>query len=111
MKLNNREILTCLNGTAAMGAKKLPIKLAFAMKHNRKEMLDKLDAFEETRKDILEHYPEGEEREAEFAKLLEETVEVDVKKVPIEVVELTDNDGYDKLTLGELELIDFMLEA
>lgn len=111
MKLRNSEMLSYLNGTATMSTKKLPIRLAFAMKHNRKEILNKLDAFEETRKDILEHYPEGNEREEEFAKLLDETVEVDVKKVPIEVVELTDNEGYDKLTLGELELIDFMLEA
>lgn len=111
MELKNREILNILNGTAVLTTKRLPIKLAFAMKHNRKEMLNKLDAFDETRKDILEQYPEGAEREAEFGKLLDETVEVDVKMVPIEVVELTDNEGYDKLTLGELELIDFMLEG
>lgn len=111
MELKNKEIINCLNGTASMSSKKLPIKLAFAMKHNRKEMLNKLEAFEETRKDILEQYPEGTERETEFAKLLDESVEVDVKMVPIEVVELTDNEGYDKLTLGELEFIDFMLEG
>ena len=110
MEMKNIEILNCLNGTAAMTTKKLPVKLAFAMKHNRKEMVNKLGAFEEMRKDILEQYPEGNEREAEFGKLLEETVEVDVKKVPAEVVELTDGEGYDKLTLGELEAIDLMLE-
>ena len=110
MELKNREMLNYLNGTSSLASKRLPVKLAFAMKHNRKELMNKLEPFEEMRKEILEKYPEGNEREVEFGKLLEESVEVDVKKVPVEVVELTDGEGYDKLTLGELEAIDFLLE-
>lgn len=111
MELKNREMLNFLNGTAPLATKKMPVKMAFAIKHNRKEMLNKLEPFEEMRHEILEKYPGGKEREEEFGKLLEESVEVDVKKIPIKVVEMTDNEGYDALTLGELEIIDFMLEG
>lgn len=110
MELKNREMLEFVNGTASMGPKKLPMKLAFALKHNRKEMLNKLEPFEEMRMDILERFPEGKEREEEFSKLLNETVEIDVKKVDIETIELTEGEGYDKLTLGELEALDMMIE-
>lgn len=110
MELTNKQILEFLNGTAPMLSKKLPLKLAFAMKHNRAEAVRKLKAFEESREDILTRLPSGKERDAEFNKLLDETVEVDVKMVSVEAVELTENEGYDHLTLGELEAIDFMME-
>lgn len=112
MELKNKEMLEYLGGTSTMLEKRLPLKLAFAVKHNRKEMLHKLEPFEEVRLDLVERFPNGEDEEGqkEFDLLMEESVEVDVKKVPMEVIELTDTEGYDKLTLGELEAIDIMIE-
>lgn len=112
MKLNYKQIVTFVNVTNGMVGKKLPLKLSFALKRNRQLADEVLKPYNEQVKEIIEAHKDDVEHTTELLdELLKEEVELDIKTVPVELIEKTEVNGFDVLTLGELEAVDFMIEA
>lgn len=112
MKLNYRDIVRFVNVTNGMVSKKLPLKLSFALKRNRQLADEAVKPYNEQVKEIFEAHKGDEVKIAEaIDELTKEEVELDIKTVPVEVIEKTEEEGFDILALGELEAIDFMIEA
>ncbi len=112
MKLSNKQIIEFIAVSNGMGMKKLPIKLSFALKRNRQLADEAIKPYNEEVKNAFEAHKEDEAKIAEIVnELLKEDVELDIKTVPVEIIEKTEEEGYDVLTLGELEAISFMIEA
>lgn len=112
MKLSNKQIIEFVAVSNGMGTKKLPIKLSFALKRNRQLADEAIKPYNEEVKNAVEAHKEDEAKIVEIVnELLKEDVELDIKTVPVEIIEKTEEEGYDVLTLGELEAISFMIEA
>lgn len=111
MKLNYEKIVRFVNVSNGMVGKKLPLKLSFALKRNRQLASEAVKPYNEELKNILKEHEDDEEGAAKMIEdLLAEEVDLNIKTVSEEVIEKTETDGFDKLTLGELEAIEFMTE-
>lgn len=111
-KVTNRQMVEFINATSGMADKELPLKLAFAISHNRQALIEKYKPYDDLRKSIVEkHADNAKEMEKQMEGLLEESFEVSLKTVPMSELEKTDNGAYSKLSLGELVVIEeLMLE-
>lgn len=110
-KLSNAQIVEFINAASSLRDKRLPIKLSFALKYNLKLAIEAYKAYDEARNELLKTQKENPAAfNQAIGELLSEEVELAVKTVPMEVIELTDTAEYDTLTFGELNAIDFMIE-
>lgn len=108
--ISNAQIVDFINATGTLSGKRLPLKLSFALKFNLKLAVETYKAYDEARNELLKTQKENPAAfNQAFGELLSEEVELAVKTVPVEVIELTDTAEYDTLTFGELNAIDFMI--
>lgn len=116
----------------ALGAKKLPVKLSYAISKNSKLFLAEYETVTKERQKVLErdclrnddgspvitdnsytYENEDTKRTAidEVTELLQTETDIEVMKVPIAVLEKCDDlQKFDALTAEEVAAIDFMLE-
>ena len=108
--ISNAQIVDFINATGTLSGKRLPLKLSFALKFNLKIAVETYKVYDEARNELLKTQIENPAAfNQAFGELLSEEVELAVKTVPVEVIELTDTAEYDTLTFGELNAIDFMI--
>lgn len=116
--MTNRDIVSYFNTKDKLKDKKLPIKLAFALKLNYEKLQPCANAYNEQLSEIKEKYgmekcknPTENQKEFlnEVKELLDTEIDCDVQKIDIEVIERCEQAQFDKLTVGELEAIDFMI--
>lgn len=128
MKMKNSEIVAFLNTCANLREKRLPVRLAYAIKKNMSSVQEAAAAYMDERKELVDRYAKKDENgeyleedncyimedKAGFEKDMEELLgietEVEIHTVSITVVEKCDDDQkYDALTMEELGVIDYML--
>lgn len=108
-KLTNKQMVSFINAAEGMRSKKLPLKLTFAIRHNAKILTERYPAYEETLHELTKP-PLTEENAKLIDELLKEEIEISAKTVPLSVIEQTESAGFDTLTLGEVEGLEFMIE-
>lgn len=129
MKVKNSQLINF--NQLAVGNKKFPAKLAYAIVVNTTAVKGAIDTYFEQRQKKIEDcankdkdgapiikedgtYDIPEEKLAlineELNELLEMEVEIPVTTVPFEVVEKCDRDEFDSLTPAELFVLQFMIE-
>ncbi len=124
IKMTNKEILGKLNVLGELTAKKLPVKVSYAIGKNISKVERELKHYNKERQKLIEEYclkeddgtlkiTEGnydidpkrlEDFNKEINELQEIEVEIDIHKFNIELL-----DGYE-MSPGELMCIDFMIE-
>ena len=128
MKMKNSEIVAFLNTCVSLREKRLPVRLAYAIKKNMSSVQEAAAAYMDERKELVDRYAKKDENgeyleedncyimddKAGFEKDMEELLgietEVEIHTVSITVVEKCDDDPkYDALTMEELGVIDYML--
>jgi hypothetical protein len=128
MKLKNRDIVNFVNGCAALRAKKLPIKIGYAINRNIIILSEAAEAYNSAREKIIKEYAkkdsEGEpivrddryvfEDEQAFNKDLEELLSIDTEvnlhTISEEDIEKCDDSRYDALTLADLDTLCVMIK-
>ena len=128
MKLKNKQIVVFLNTYEEMKGKKLPVKFGYAVKKNASALKDAAAAYTAERKEILDRYAKKDKNgknivedncyvisdQEEYAKEIEELLEIEteaeIQKVSEEIIENCDDPRYDPLTLEELAALEFMAE-
>lgn len=128
MKLKNKQIVVFLNTYEEMKGKKLPVKFGYAVKKNASALKDAAVAYTAERKEILDRYAKKDKNgknivedncyvisdQEEYAKEIEELLEIEteaeIQKVSEEIIEKCDDPRYDPLTLEELATLEFMAE-
>lgn len=128
MKLKNKQIVVFLNTYEEMKGKKLPVKFGYAVKKNASALKDAAVAYTAERKEILDRYAKKDKNgknivedncyvisdQEEYAKEIEELLEIEteaeIQKVSEEIIEKCDDPRYDPLTLEELAALEFMAE-
>lgn len=128
MKMKNSEIVAFLNTCAGLREKRLPVRLAYAIKKNMAAVQEAATAYMEEREELIARYAKKDENgkylekdncyimddkagfEKDMEELLEIETDVEIHNVFLEAVEKCDEDPkYDALTMTELDVIDFML--
>ena len=117
MKITNAQALNFVNTVnGSMAGRHLPVRVAFAIKKNMAAIMkDMIKPFEETRQELLKKREDTEESNAQFVEdinaLLEEECEVSIHTISLEELEKLDADpSYDKLSLAEIDVLDFMIK-
>lgn len=128
MKLKNKQIVVFLNTYEEMKGKKLPVKFGYAVKKNASALKNAAVAYTAERKEILDRYAKKDKNgknivedncyvisdQEEYAKEIEELLEIEteaeIQKVSEEIIEKCDDPRYDPLTLEELAALEFMAE-
>ena len=128
MKLKNKQIVVFLNTYEEMKGKKLPVKFGYAVKKIASAWNDAAAAYTAERKEILDRYAKKDKNgknivedncyvisdQEEYAKEIEELLEIEteaeIQKVSEEIIEKCDDPRYDPLTLEELAALEFMAE-
>ncbi len=113
--MKNKEIVAFFNAKQSLKNKKLPMKLAFALKLNYERLQTHADAYNEQFLEIREKYENKEEKQEVFLKEIEELLDIDVscdvQTVGFDTLEQCDRDQFDNLTVGELEILSFMISG
>ncbi|HAT4162109.1 TPA: DUF1617 family protein [Clostridium perfringens] len=124
VKMTNKEILEKVNVLGELTARKLPVKVSYAIGKNISKVERELKLYNKERQKLIEEYclkeddgtlkiTEGnydidpkrlEDFNKEINELQEIEVEIDIHKFNIELL-----DGYE-MSPGELMCIDFMIE-
>ncbi|EHK2400408.1 DUF1617 family protein [Clostridium perfringens] len=124
IKMTNKEILEKVNVLGELTARKLPVKVSYAIGKNISKVERELKLYNKERQKLIEEYclkeddgtlkiTEGnydidpkrlEDFNKEINELQEIEVEIDIHKFNIELL-----DGYE-MSPGELMCIDFMIE-
>lgn len=125
MKLSNRKILDFINSDLV--SKKLPIKLAYAISVNVSAVEGAIKAFNNQRTNLIEKYAKkGEdgkpisdngnyiientkEWNESINELLDAESDVNVTTITLDLLEKCDDEAFDKLSVGELAVISFMV--
>jgi hypothetical protein len=125
MKITNQEILNVIQ--LKIGEKKLPVQLSYAISVNLAKFKPILEVYNEHRmRLVLEHCKKDEngkplieedcylfEDVAGWNKAIMELnlaeVEVDLTKVPIEVLAKCDDSSFDSLSVNEVNAMGFMI--
>lgn len=117
--MTNRNIVNFFNAKDRLKDKRLPMKLAFALKVNYEKLQPYANAYNEQFSEIGEKYgvKKGEvpvENQNDFSSeiidLLDTEVVCDVQEIDSEVLEKCEQVQFDDLTVRELEAIDFMIK-
>ncbi len=128
MKMKNNEIVAFLNICAELRKKRLPVRLAYAIKKNMSSAQETAAAYMAEREELVARYAKKDKNgeyltednhyimedkdgfEKDMKELLEIETEVEIHTVPFATVEKCDEDSkYDALTLEELDAIGYML--
>lgn len=129
MKIRNADIINILEGLTQLDSKKrLPTKLSFAILKNLKELEPTAKTIDEQRVRICEKYSERDESgksiikedmfvikdvkglNDDLSELYSIETEINVHTIGIETIEQCDKNGFDKLSIGELKALEFMIE-
>ena len=128
MKLKNRDIVNFINGCAVLRAKKLPIKIGYAINRNIIILSETAQAYNSAREKIIKEHTKkdskGEpivrddryvfEDEQAFNKDLEELLDIDTEvnlhTISEEDIEKCDDSRYDALTIADLDTLCVMIK-
>lgn len=128
MKLKNRDIVNFVNGCAALRAKKLPIKIGYAINRNIIILSEAAEAYNVAREKIIEEHTEKDSEgkpvvkdnsyvfkdTQRFNKDLEELLgidtEVNLHTISEKDIEKCDDSRYDALTLADLDTLCVMIK-
>lgn len=128
MKMKNSEIVTFLNTCTDLRQKRLPVRLAYAIKKNMAAVQEAATAYMEEREELIARYAKKDKKgeylvkdncyvfenkdefEKDMSELLAIETAVKIHTVSIDTVEKCDDDPkYDPLTMEELDVIEFMI--
>lgn len=128
MKMKNSEIVEFLNVCSELRKKRLPVRLAYAIKKNMSSVQEAATAYMAEREELITRYAKKDKNgeyltennhyimedkdgfEKDMRELLEIEIEMEIHTVPITTAEKCDEDSkYDALTLEELNIIGYML--
>ena len=128
MKLKNRDIVNFINGCAVLRAKKLPVKIGYAINRNIIILSEAAEAYNSAREKIIKEHAKkdskGEpivrdyryvfEDEQAFNKDLEELLSIDTEvnlhTISEKDIEKCDDSRYDALTLADLDTLCVMIK-
>lgn len=128
MKLKNRDIVNFVNGCAALRAKKLPVKIGYAINRNIIILAEAAEAYNVAREKIIEEHTEKDSEgkpvvkdnsyvfkdTQRFNKDLEELLgidtEVNLHTISEKDIEKCDDSRYDALTLADLDTLCVMIK-
>ena len=128
MKLKNRDIVNFINGCAVLRAKKLPVKIGYAINRNIIILSEAAEAYNVAREKIIEEYTEKDSEgkpivkdnsyvfkdTQRFNKDLEELLgidtEVNLHTISEKDIEKCDDSRYDALTLADLDTLCVMIK-
>ena len=128
MKLKNRDIVNFINGCAVLRAKKLPVKIGYAINRNIIILSEAAEAYNSAREKIIKEHAKkdskGEpivrddryvfEDERAFNKDLEELLDIDTEvnlhTISEKDIEKCDDSRYDALTLADLDTLCVMIK-
>lgn len=121
MKMKNIEIINVIKAVNDFVGKdkEIPVKVSYAITKNVKSLMQEIEAYEKEREKIVAACEEAmaeledeqkkkkceDERNCKIKELLEIEVEVNIHKIPFEVLENCSN-----LTTKDLLALDFMIE-
>ena len=129
MKMNGYEVQGTLGTLMALTGKKLPIKLSFAIKCNIDELAKWSQKLDEQRIELCDRYAKKDEDgkptiengqyilddaegfQSEFAELMAETIDIEVRTVSDTIMDTLDDPRYDALSVGELAGIQFIFAS
>ena len=107
--------------------KRIPVKLSISIGKNIINLESELKLLENERKKLVETYAKKDENgkavienneykmddmdsfKEEFEELLKEEIDVDIRTVPMSIIENYDDSKYDVLTPEDIVVIDFMI--
>nr|DAR43362.1 MAG TPA: Protein of unknown function (DUF1617) [Caudoviricetes sp.] len=128
MKLKNRDIVSFINGCAALKEKKLPIKIGYAINRNIIALTEAAEAYNMAREKIIKEYAEKDSKgelvirddyyvfkdKQAFNKDLEELLDIDTEvnlhTISKKDIEKCDDSRYDALTLADLDTLCIMIK-
>lgn len=128
MKLKNRDIVNFINGCAVLRAKKLPVKIGYAINRNIIILSEAAEAYNVAREKIIEEHTEKDSEgkpvvkdnsyvfkdTQRFNKDLEELLgidtEVNLHTISEKDIEKCDDSRYDALTLADLDILCVMIK-
>ncbi len=128
MKLKNRDIVNFINGCAVLRAKKLPVKIGYAINRNIIILSEAAEAYNVAREKIIEEHTEKDSEgkpvvkdnsyvfkdTQRFNKDLEELLgidtEVNLHTISEKDIEKCDDSRYDALTLADLDTLCVMIK-
>lgn len=128
MKLKNRDIVNFINGCAVLRAKKLPVKIGYAINRNIIILSEAAEAYNVAREKIIEEHTEKDSEgkpvvkdnsyvfkdTQRFNKDLEELLgidtEVNLHTISEKDIEKCDDSRYDALTLSDLDTLCVMIK-
>lgn len=128
MKLKNRDIVNFINGCAVLRAKKLPVKIGYAINRNIIILAEAAEAYNVAREKIIEEHTEKDSEgkpvvkdnsyvfkdTQRFNKDLEELLgidtEVNLHTISEKDIEKCDDSRYDALTLADLDTLCVMIK-
>ena len=128
MKLKNRDIVSFINGCAALKEKKLPIKIGYAINRNIIALTEAAEAYNMAREKIIKEYAEKDSKgelvirddcyvfkdKQAFNKDLEELLDIDTEvnlyAISEKDIEKCDDSRYDALTLADLDTLCIMIK-
>ena len=128
MKLKNRDIVNFINGCAVLRAKKLPVKIGYAINRNIIILSEAAEAYNVAREKIIEEHTEKDSEgkpvvkdnsyvfkdTQRFNKDLEELLgidtEVNLHTISEKDIEKCDDSRYDALTLADLDTLFVMIK-
>lgn len=128
MKLKNRDIVNFINGCAVLRAKKLPVKIGYAINRNIIILSEAAEAYNVAREKIIEEHTEKDSEgkpvvkdnsyvfkdTQRFNKDLEELLgidtEVNLHTISEKDIEKCDDFRYDALTLADLDTLCVMIK-
>ena len=129
MKLSLLEVKNKYNVLNSLGDKKLPVKLSYAIGKNFLKLKEEVDIINQATKALLEQYAEKDDDgnpkknedgtyviedetcvNAEYEKFLKDEVDITIHTVPESILEESENERYDVLTIAEIVALDFMVE-
>lgn len=128
MKLKNRDIVNFINGCAVLRAKKLPVKIGYAINRNIIILSEAAEAYNIAREKIIEEHTEKDSEgkpvvkdnsyvfkdTQRFNKDLEELLgidtEVNLHTISEKDIEKCDDSRYDALTLADLDALCVMIK-
>lgn len=128
MIVKNRQIVGFLNGIQELKAKKLPVKLGYAMHKNERLLESCAVGYEEERRKILDKYAKKDENgkytvkdnnydisdpkgfSDELGNLLEIENDMNLHMVNYDCIELCGTGQYDALSINDLEVLEIMIQ-
>lgn len=126
------EIQRVYQGLMGIRAKRVPVKMSFILSRNLRKLEEIVQDIETKRNDLLQAYGEkdedgklkvGDNNEmtvpaqdvpkfmSDWSDILNTDIEITLDKLSMDDVEKCDQDGYDSLTVEEVEALECMIDA